>query len=434
MNQSRNILKAVILIGLTFLEASSGTLHLRHLEEKCQELTINGISTNDYDSYNFSVNTRCLLEGGKYCTANTIHSPNITGSFQLVGQGCCRDWSAGFYDYSYYVGPLTVEGCESQCIAAMAEIGSPLRGFSRGSAKEESDCYCYFDDAAITNVPVAATSVGHDFSGKGEIKDSTMLCLLPLGQCYRYLSRECPSSITPTSEDSLILVGDGCCRSFEDDFYDFVYFTDLLSVEECESKCISVMEEIGSPLRGFNRRSSTENSTCMCYFDDEVITSVPACGSGAWTDGSGMGEIKDASMLCLFPFGQCYRYDSTKQTLADTISSDPSSKDFVTACLTLECDTTYEFILDGITMDANKTLQDVKCMASTCSSFEAGVNYQGNDIGSVSATDPTHCCDACQKAVGCKLFSWSQPGNICYLKSVKGDPLSDVSYISGNII
>jgi hypothetical protein len=392
------------------------------------------MSTNDYESYNFSEHTRCLLDGGKYCTAKTIQSPNTADIFQFVGQGCCRDWNTGFYDYSYYVGPLTVEGCESQCIAAMSEIGSPLRGFTRGSGKDESDCYCYFDDAVITDVPKGATSVGHDFSGKGEIKDSTMLCLLPLGQCYRYLSRECPSSITPTTDDSITLVGDGCCRSFEDEFYDFVYFTDPLSVEECESKCISVMEEVGSPLRGFNRRSSNENSTCMCYFDDEVITSVPACASGAWTDGSGVGEIKDSSMLCLFPFGQCYRYESTKQTSAGTISSDSSLTDFVTTCMNLECDTTHNFILNGIKMDVNNTLQDVKCTVSTCSSFEVGVNYQGNDVGTVSATDPTHCCDACQKEAGCKLFSWDQLGNICHLKSVKGDPLSDVTFISGIII
>lgn len=230
MYQPRNVLKAVILMSLCCYGVL-GNLRHRHLENYCQDLP-NEISQDGYDYFGFSENTRCLLDGGKYCTATTI--PPINGFFKHVGQGCCMDWSDLYFDYVKFSGPLTVEGCGSSCTSAMDQLGNRLRGFTLGNSEGSADCYCHFDDGVILSIPDGATSAFDENFGAGEVKSSsTWNCWDDTSECYRYLSRECPSTATPSPEHPKP-IGNGCCISFQNQFYDFVYYTDLLTVEECE--------------------------------------------------------------------------------------------------------------------------------------------------------------------------------------------------------
>lgn len=432
MNQSRNILKALILVAFFFFEAS-GKLRQRILEEQCQDLAI-GISADEYDFYSFSENTRCLLAGGKYCTATTRPSQETAGYFKYVSLGCCLDWNSNYFDYVKYVGPLTIEECEANCISAMDQLGNPLRGLNRGSNDEKSDCYCYFDDGVILNVPDGGTSANDGNTGIGEVKTATdyWSCSFT-GECYRYLSRECPSSTNPTADDTLTLVGTGCCVSFEDQYYDFVYYADKLTVDECESKCISAMNEINSPLQGIQRGSTEDKSNCYCLFDDGVLTSVPNCASAVRDDLSGVGEVKSSSTYwtCYATDGECYRYQSTKRALES--KSNESSENFVTTCMSKECDAAQEFFINGTMVDANATLKDVNCMVSSCKTFEIGINHPYNDIVQVPSTDPSDCCDACHKETGCMLFSWSKNQSLCYLKDSQSSAADDEDFVTGYI-
>jgi hypothetical protein len=289
MKQARIVVRAVLLVGLCFLEAS-GSLRQHRLRETCQDLS-NAASGID-SVYLFSEKTRCLVAGGKYCTATTPPTPSsefapskdITapGAFIYVGSGCCNDWDENLLDYVYFVGPLTVEQCEDKCISVRDEINSPLRGFERGTTADESDCFCIFDDEVISSVPDGASNVYTGNSGKGEVKSSTSACSIPFGQCYRYTNMD-----TTTHYVSFEYVGEGCCYDWDENFLDYVYFAGPLTVEQCGNKCISVSEEINSPLRGLERGTSEDETDCYCIFDDEVISSVPDGASHMYTGHSG---------------------------------------------------------------------------------------------------------------------------------------------------
>lgn len=434
MKQPRIVVRAVLLVSLCFFEAS-GSLRQHRLKETCQDLSSASLGEDYYPLFTFSENTRCLIAGGKYCTAKIKSTFETLGSFRYVGPGCCYDWEGAFLERASFLGQLTVEDCESKCTSASKEIGSPLRGFERSSSDDKADCHCLFDDDEISSNPDGASSYTTENSGTGEVKASTTYngCDIKDGQCWRYLSKECPSSTTPPPDDSFIYVGNGCCQSADNKFYDYSHYAYLISREECKIKCISVMNEINSPLRGFMRDSSEEKADCYCIFDDGVISSVPDCVSSVWTDGSGVEEVKDSTVYdgCEINYGECWRYDSTRRALENRTSSSPT--DFVSACMSTECDTEHDFFLNGALVDSSAALTEVTCSESSCTSFEVGKNRPFNDIATAPATDPSDCCDACRKESGCKLFSWSWLENLCYLKDAQGETLDDMLYITGNI-
>ncbi|GMF52349.1 unnamed protein product [Phytophthora fragariaefolia] len=55
----------------------------------------------------------------------------------------------------------------------------------------------------------------------------------------------------------------------------------------------------------------------------------------------------------------------------------------------------------------------------TCG-LEYGIDYVGNDIGSAPAGQSGDCCELCSKTEGCRAFSWNQQsGGTCLLKNRK---------------
>ncbi|TMW65390.1 hypothetical protein Poli38472_008032 [Pythium oligandrum] len=70
---------------------------------------------------------------------------------------------------------------------------------------------------------------------------------------------------------------------------------------------------------------------------------------------------------------------------------------------------------------------------STCT-IENGVDYVGNDIGSVLSATAEGCCSICSGRSGCGAFSWtSYGGGTCWLKSSKGTTKADSSVRSSVI-
>lgn len=66
--------------------------------------------------------------------------------------------------------------------------------------------------------------------------------------------------------------------------------------------------------------------------------------------------------------------------------------------------------------------------------LEQGVDYVGNDIGSVAASKASDCCAKCQTWNGCRAFSWTnQNGGTCWLKNLKGDTKANANVISAAV-
>jgi hypothetical protein len=123
------------------------------------------------------------------------------------------------------------------------------------------------------------------------------------------------------------------------------------------------------------------------------------------------------------------------ETVAQGLESESndSSETFVTTCMSKECDAAHNFFINGTKVDASSALENVNCMASSCKSFENGINRPSNDLVTVPASDPSDCCDACHKVAGCTLFSWGSNERLCYLKHSQGTAVSHQNDITGYI-
>lgn len=72
--------------------------------------------------------------------------------------------------------------------------------------------------------------------------------------------------------------------------------------------------------------------------------------------------------------------------------------------------------------------------SATCK-LEDGVDYKGNDIGSVASAKAEPCCDICSGWSGCRAFTWSvYNGGTCWLKSAKGDFKTGVAGVTSSVL
>ncbi|CAK4595499.1 unnamed protein product, partial [Aphanomyces euteiches] len=57
-----------------------------------------------------------------------------------------------------------------------------------------------------------------------------------------------------------------------------------------------------------------------------------------------------------------------------------------------------------------------------CSNLSDDTDYDGNDIGSTSRSNPGQCCDDCERTIGCNLYVWTEHNNgTCWLKDAMGE-------------
>jgi len=69
--------------------------------------------------------------------------------------------------------------------------------------------------------------------------------------------------------------------------------------------------------------------------------------------------------------------------------------------------------------------------AATCG-LENGIDYLGNDIGSVRAGNANACCGICRNFNGCRAFSWTNTdGGTCWLKNRKDGVARKDGVVSG---
>jgi hypothetical protein len=404
MKQVRIVLETLLLVSFCFSTAL-GRLHQRHLTGECEDLTSALLGEDTLPE-----KTRCFLAGGKYCSPTVVPPSD---SFEYVGDGCCLDSDGKFLDWVHFADPLTLEECKNSCISVMDSVNSPLRGLLHDIRADKDDCYCYFDDGVILNIPEGVSDLSVANSGNGKVTSTDAGCRSAT-QCYSYNIPVPPPHLT----GSFYPVGEGCCISKEYYQYDSANFVDPISLEDCKDKCEKVMGEIGSLLRGLQRgtNSDTDNSTCNCLFDDGAIQNVPNGASSVSRENYGKGEVEKATTSdssCPYLFGKCFRYTPSRQPLgANFTTNTPLSG----ACISPECDSAQS-----------------NCTVSTCIKFEKGIDYPFNDINTVPATDPADCCDACKTNPNCQFFSWRKDLSLCFLKDRKGDARKNSEVITGYI-
>jgi hypothetical protein len=211
-----------------------------------------------------------------------------TDSFVYAGTGCL-DMNGLTYDNVYFDN-LTLEECENKCMIVVSSLNSTLRGIWRDNRNERTGCWCIFDDEVISIVPNGADAISLEASGRGEIKNIS----LSDGQCFKLVN------------NYFAYVGTGCL-DMNDNTYDNVYFNSL-TVEECENKCIVVMQTMNSTLRGIWRDTSKHETGCYCIFDDGVMSKIPDGADAIGLGALGRGEIKNSSLLD----GQCFKFISSR--------------------------------------------------------------------------------------------------------------------------
>jgi len=113
--------------------------------------------------------------------ARILDDSDLIDKFRFVGGGCCVDSKGEQYDYLGYLGGFTLEACQVNCITAMNDISSTLRGIE----SDENDCYCLFDNDAVHTIPAEASKRDATKSGTGGI-ETTYDCFPWGGSCYKY--------------------------------------------------------------------------------------------------------------------------------------------------------------------------------------------------------------------------------------------------------
>jgi hypothetical protein len=168
-----------------------------------------------------STDANCLSAAKCYSYSIPEIPTNVAGSFTPVGEGCCITKEHSLYDNVEFLGPISLEECEKNCVKVMGEISSPLRGLQRdtNSDAEDSVCQCLFDDEVIQNNPTGASSVEDGNSGKGEVMDATgnyPPCNYFM-KCFRYTTNTSPSSacISPECDGEQPNCAVSTCIKFE---------------------------------------------------------------------------------------------------------------------------------------------------------------------------------------------------------------------------
>ncbi len=151
--------------------------------------------------------------------ARILDDSDLIDKFRFVGGGCCVDSKGEQYDYLGYLGGFTLEACQENCITAMNDISSTLRGIE----SDENDCYCLFDNDAVHTIPAEASKRDATKSGTGGI-ETTYDCYNWGGSCYKYKGKNytTPPPSSPPPPNSFVPVSGGCCVDSKGEQYDYL--------------------------------------------------------------------------------------------------------------------------------------------------------------------------------------------------------------------
>jgi hypothetical protein len=113
--------------------------------------------------------------------------------------------------------------------------------------------------------------------------------------------------------------GNGYCVDARGKYYAALMWSNIASVEDCKTYCISVNDNLPTdwPFRGIDYNESESDSSCFCLFDtidDEegMRTNIPKCtdlnpsmdGCFVWDDGSaGYGAVESIVSVPDGPYG-----------------------------------------------------------------------------------------------------------------------------------
>jgi len=287
---------------------------------------------------------------------------NNLAKFNPIGIGLCLDAQGNSYDYTAHYVVTDAESCATKCMSLISTYGT---GSVVGMEYSLPDkvCYCDFADKKLTSKPASANDWFNGYLGTG----------LPLQSdgntgytftCYQQAPRKPvkpvkPSKPTPTkpaprpvptkpvptkpaptkpvpikpaptptasvpvlkpspTKPSFLTsqfthVGDGICADSLGNYFDFVKFDGITSVDACALKCSDIIKAY--PRGSFvGMEYSSTSLECLCNAENDKLSSAPS-GASEWYGGnSGRGlPAKSDSGVGDIPYS-CYRVSSVAPT------------------------------------------------------------------------------------------------------------------------
>ena len=256
-------------------------------------------------------------------------------SFTFLGNGFCQDSQSNSYDYVVYYLVANEEACATNCVGLISLFG---QGSVVGMeySLNQTVCYCDLDNLKLTSQPSSSGGWFHGYEGTG-------LPIMGNGnpeypfQCYSLARKPSPSKpvkplptkptvpiakpaptrpsfVRPTkptfTSSRFTYIGEGICMDSQNNYYDFVEYYNVATLEACAMTCSNLGTTYTSTsIVGMEYSASIKN--CLCNFDNDSIPSQPVNSSDWYNENSGTGiPVKANSGFGDFNF-TCYKRADT---------------------------------------------------------------------------------------------------------------------------
>ena len=130
------------------------------------------------DSPSFSPTPKPTNAPTKFPTPSPTLNTVVTGDYEFVGNGWCKDHKYDYYDYIRYA-VSHVSACSSVCV-----VDIKFQGYS---AYDDAYCYCWYNNNGLPTLEDYSNVLTYDgFLGEGEVKQFEPTSY---STCYRFVSK-----------------------------------------------------------------------------------------------------------------------------------------------------------------------------------------------------------------------------------------------------
>lgn len=259
---------------------------------------------------------------------------NNLAKFTPLGGGLCLDSQGNSYDFSTHILVPDAETCAMICYALIPSYGAGSVVGMEYSLPDQV-CYCDFENDKLTSKPDNAIDWFSGYLGTGlPLKSDgnlgyTFICYQrnPLSLAPVKPSPAVPNKPTQTNPvptlslptkpsfltSQFTYVGEGICCDSQTNYYDFVKYNLIASVDTCAAKCSDLIKAYPKGCFVGMEYSSTSKE-CLCNLENDKLSTTPA-GASEWYGGnSGSGlPVKADSGVGKIPF-TCYKVSAVAPT------------------------------------------------------------------------------------------------------------------------
>jgi hypothetical protein len=291
-----------------------------------------------------------LLVTLKGLAVEAAASSNNLIKFNPIGIGLCLDSQGNSYDYSAHYRIETAESCATICFNLISTYGAgSVVGMEYSSPDQV--CYCDFLNNKLTSQPENANDWFNGYLGTGLPQQSdgntgyAFTCyqqapLKPSKPAAPKPSKPTapkpvptkpvptkpvptkpvptkPTAIKPVAPSFLTsqftYVGNGICADSQGNYYDFVKYDEVATVDACAVKCSDLIKAYPSSCFIGMEYSSTSKE-CLCNVENDKLSSTPE-GASEWYGGnSGSGlPVKSDGGFGDIPY-TCYAVSAVAPT------------------------------------------------------------------------------------------------------------------------